>query len=116
MPDNRKLSTGDLLMCCSAKLLSGFGEDDRNGGENPMDEDYLTSELLRELKEKKAYGYAFVQVILTEQQVIARRVLYKLGFNFSKWMLETKHSDNNKNLRLYWIALNTWEEGKGGRS
>lgn len=94
----------DAPFCCAAKFLADFGEEsDAQGGDSgTMEDDAMRDKVLAQIETYKGYGFAFLCVILTDNQKTARRVLFNMGWKYSNWMKQAKHDHD---LRLYWYPL-----------
>lgn len=103
-----KLKSTEFPWCCTGKIIFNFGESSVNasGGFTPSEED-LRRQVVEQMGICKQYGHAFVCATVTQEQKIARRVLYNMGFKYSKWMSKSKHPENQ--VRLYWYPLSEWE-------
>lgn len=93
--------------CCTGEVIYKFGQSPTNAtGHIVPKESELRAEIIEALNTYKAYGYAFICATLNQEQKVARKVLYNMGFKYSGWMSKTKHSETD--VRLYWFPLEKW--------
>jgi len=93
-------------LCCTAKVITDFGETDTSGGRNAkVSKDALKKELSALVKEKAwAWrSYAVAIVILNSDQKEAASLLRELQFSRSEAFSKKQHADTS--IKIWWIGM-----------
>lgn len=100
------MKVSDFPGCCTANVLSGFGnsETGMRTGDVPAG-GYTPEQFERMVQQKIDYylgtmGRAILTATLTDEQVKEAKVLKKLGFKHTRWIKKRAHRETR--LRLYW--------------
>lgn len=95
--------------CCTAKILSGFGQ--TGTAPEALDHKFVNptvsqikSDLGIQLNAAKDMGHAVITVIVNDEQVNACQALKETGFLSSDWMSKKNHPDTK--VMLWWFPLN----------
>ncbi len=104
------LYMSDIRNCCTAKLLYGFGGSDTAayGRDNNQNEAEMAADLEEKMRYCQRHGQGLAIVLITDKQVMARKVLEAMGWKLGNESAKRNHGESN--LLLYSWACKDMEK------
>ena len=96
--------------CCTAKVLTQFGEERAAEFRTGIPEDNTPENLQRILGGYKRGGVGMVTAILTQNQTHGIELLEGAGFKSTGWVSKGAHPENK--IALFYLSLEDWKPKK----
>ena len=107
------METEYFPLCCTARVLCDFGQDDNSEGVEGEyhSKDNLVDRINAAIEQRKEEGLGCLTAMTTSTQETANIVLQELGFQSSEWMDKPEHPETQ--LKLWWLPLHPKSKEEG---